>query len=103
MICDDVLGAVREGRSPLLPTERVEHLDQLAQYLSGKVPYLTVLQGGMGKKELQRAAAQMEASPVNPQLVLLATGKYTGEGFHDSRLDTLFLALPVSWRGTITR
>ncbi len=103
MICDDVLSAVREGRSPLLLTERVGHLQQLAQYLSGRIPCLTVLQGGMGKKELQRAAKQMAAGPANPQLVLLSTGKYIGEGFDDSRLDTLFLALPVSWRGTIAQ
>ena len=103
LICDDLLNVVQEGRSPLLLTERVEHLQQLAQHLSGKVPCLTVLQGGMGKKELQRATVQMAASPANPQLVLLSTGKYIGEGFDDSRLDTLFLALPVSWRGTIAQ
>jgi superfamily II DNA or RNA helicase/very-short-patch-repair endonuclease len=103
LICDDLLSVVQERRSPLLLTERVEHLQQLAQYLSGKIPCLTVLQGGMGKKQLQRATAQMAASPANPQLVLLSTGKYIGEGFDDSRLDTLFLALPVSWRGTIAQ
>lgn len=103
MICDDVLNAVREGRSPLLLTERVEHLQRLAQHLSGRIPCLTVLQGGMGKKKLHRAATQMAAGPANPQLVLLSTGKYIGEGFDDSRLDTLFLALPVSWRGTIAQ
>ncbi len=67
LICDDLLSVVQEGRSPLLLTERVEHLQQLAQHLSGKVPCLTVLQGGMGKKELQRATVQMAASPANPQ------------------------------------
>ena len=103
MICDDLMSVVREGRSPLLLTERVEHLQQLAQCLSDKIPCLTVLQGGMGRKELERATAQMTASPANPQLVLLSTGKYIGEGFDDSRLDTLLLALPVSWRGTIAQ
>ena len=103
MICDDVLASVREGRSPLLLTERVEHLQHLAHYLSGKIPCLTLLQGGMGKKELQRAATQMAPGPANPQLALLSTGKYIGEGFDDSRLDTLFLVLPVSWRGTIAQ
>jgi superfamily II DNA or RNA helicase len=33
--------------------------------------------------------------------VLLATGSYIGEGFDDSRLDTLFLTMPISWRGTL--
>ena len=103
MICEDFLSAVRAGRSPLLLTERVEHLQLLAQTLSDQIPSLTILQGGMGRKALQRAATQMLESPANHQLVLLATGKYIGEGFDDSRLDTLFLALPVSWRGIIAQ
>jgi len=103
MICDDFLDAVQTGRSPLLLTERVDHLQQLAQALSGKIPHLTILQGGMGKKARQRASAQMLASPGTPRPALLATGKYIGEGFDDSRLDTLFLALPVSWRGTVAQ
>lgn len=103
LICEDFLSAVREGRSPLLLTERVDHLQLLAQALSTQVPSLTVLQGGMGKKALRLAAMQMRESPANSPLALLATGKYIGEGFDDSRLDTLFLALPVSWRGIIAQ
>lgn len=103
MICEDFLGAVREGRSPLLLTERVEHLQALAQTLSPQIPSLTILQGGMGRKAMKQAAAKMQANPERPQLVLLSTGKYIGEGFDDSRLDTLFLALPVSWRGIIAQ
>ncbi len=103
MICDDFLSAVQAGRSPLLLTERVDHLQQLAQELSGKIPHLTLLQGGMGKKARENANTQMLASPANPRPALLATGKYIGEGFDDSRLDTLFLALPVSWRGTVAQ
>lgn len=103
MICGDFLAAVEEGRSPLLLTERVEHLQLLAQKLSGRVPHLTILQGGMGKKALQLATAQMAPNSANSRVALLATGKYIGEGFDDSRLDTLFLALPVSWRGTIAQ
>jgi superfamily II DNA or RNA helicase/very-short-patch-repair endonuclease len=103
LICDDVVGAVREGRSPLLLTERTEHLQKLAELLSGRIPHLTTLQGGMGKKALRLATAQIAATPENAQRVLLATGKYLGEGFDDPRLDTLFLALPVSWRGIIAQ
>jgi superfamily II DNA or RNA helicase/very-short-patch-repair endonuclease len=103
LVCEDFLSAIREGRSPLLLTERVEHLQLLAQSLSTQVPSLTILQGGMGRKELQLAATQMRESPANPQLILLATGQYIGEGFDDSRLDTLFLTLPVSWRGIIAQ
>jgi len=61
------------------------------------------LQGGMGKKALRDATTGIAATPADAERVLVATGRYIGEGFDDSRLDTLFLALPVSWRGTIAQ
>jgi hypothetical protein len=53
----------------------------------------------MGRKPLQQARAQLVSIPENEERVVLATGGYVGEGFDDARLDTLFLTLPVSWRG----
>lgn len=103
MICEDFLNAIREGRSPLLLTERVDHLQLLAESLSPQAPSLTILQGGMGRKALQRAAAQLSDTSENPRPALLATGKYIGEGFDNPRLDTLLLALPVSWRGIVAQ
>ena len=103
MICADVFAAVREGRSPLLLTERTEHLRHLAERLSSDIPHVITLQGGMGRKELQAALDQLAQLPDTIGRVILATGRYIGEGFDDSRLDTLFLALPVSWRGTIAQ
>jgi superfamily II DNA or RNA helicase/very-short-patch-repair endonuclease len=103
MICADVLGAVREGRSPLLLTERIEHVVRLAQRLSGEIPHVITLQGGMGRKELQGALDSLAHIPDTDGRVILATGRYIGEGFDDPRLDTLFLTLPVSWRGTISQ
>ncbi len=103
LICQDVLGVVREGRKPLLLTERTEHLGQLAAMLAPQVPHVITLQGGMGKKELQNALNQLNTLPEEEPCVLLATGKFVGEGFDHPRLDTLFLALPVSWRGTIAQ
>jgi superfamily II DNA or RNA helicase/very-short-patch-repair endonuclease len=103
LVCDDVLQAVAEGRSPLVLTERNEHLDTLAERLSPGVQHLIVLRGGMGRKEIAEAAAKLVAIPEREQRVLLATGRYIGEGFDDPRLDTLFLTLPVSWRGTIAQ
>jgi superfamily II DNA or RNA helicase/very-short-patch-repair endonuclease len=102
-ICNDVVAAVAEGRSPVVLTERTEHLDLLAEALSSKVPNLIVLQGGMGKKQLTSAMNRLAAVPESEPRVLLATGKYLGEGFDDSRLDTMFLTSPVSWRGTIAQ
>jgi very-short-patch-repair endonuclease len=75
----------------------------LAERLSGKVPHVITLQGGMGKKELRAALARLAVIPENTGRVLLATGRYIGEGFDEPRLDSLFLALPVSWRGIIAQ
>lgn len=102
-ICTDILQSLAEGRSPLVLTERNEHLDELERRLSGTVPHLVVLRGGMGRKQRREAAERLVTiSPEEPR-VLLATGKYIGEGFDDARLDTLMLTLPVSWRGTIAQ
>jgi superfamily II DNA or RNA helicase/very-short-patch-repair endonuclease len=103
LICEDVVQAVRESRSPVVLTERTEHLDHLAERLSPEIRHLIVLRGGMGRKELGTVIAQLAAIPENEERVLLATGRYLGEGFDDARLDTLFLTLPVSWRGTIAQ
>jgi very-short-patch-repair endonuclease len=84
-------------------TERTEHLDHLAERLSPDIRHLVVLRGGMGRKELGAVISQLAAIPENEERVLLATGRYLGEGFDDARLDTLFLTLPVSWRGTIAQ
>jgi superfamily II DNA or RNA helicase/very-short-patch-repair endonuclease len=103
LICADVVSAVNEGRSPLVLTERVEHLQCLAQLLSRSIPHLILFQGGQGKKVLAAALAQLARVPETEGRAVLATGKYIGEGFDDPRLDTLFLALPVSWRGTVAQ
>jgi superfamily II DNA or RNA helicase/very-short-patch-repair endonuclease len=102
-IADDVVDAVRSGRSPLVLTERNEHMDRLEQELAPKVSHLVVLRAGMGKKQRQMVAERLAAIPRYEPRVLLATGKYVGEGFDDARLDTLFLTLPVSWRGTVAQ
>jgi len=103
MICDDVLSAVREGRSPLLLTERTEHLQLLSERLSARVAHVIRLQGGMRRKELRQALSTLTQIPATEARVILATGSFIGEGFDDARLDTLFLTLPVSWRGTVAQ
>jgi superfamily II DNA or RNA helicase/very-short-patch-repair endonuclease len=102
-ICDDVIESVRGGRSPLVLTERNDHLDALEQGLATGVRHVVVLRAGMGKKQRQAVTDRLAAIPRDEARVILATGKYIGEGFDDARLDTLFLTLPVSWRGTIAQ
>ena len=102
-IVDDVLMAMEEGRSPILLTERKEHLEQLHHRLKGFVRNIVILRGGQAAKERRKIEAQLASIPVDEERLILATGRYIGEGFDDARLDTLFLALPVSWKGTLVQ
>jgi superfamily II DNA or RNA helicase len=100
-IINDVIAAIHEGRSPILLTERKDHLEYFAEQLRGFVRHLVVLQGGMTAKERNRSADQLASISDTAERLVLATGRYIGEGFDDARLDTLFLAMPVSWKGTL--
>lgn len=100
-ILDDVIAALEEGRSPILLTERRNHLEYFAEQLRRTVRHLVVLQGGMTAKERRDSVDQLTSIPDTAKRLVLATGRYIGEGFDDARLDTLFLAMPVSWKGTL--
>ena len=103
LICEDVVRVAREGRSPLVLTERTEHLERLVALLSAQVADVITLRGGLGKKEWQTVKDRLAEAPKAAGRVLVATGLFIGEGFDDPRLDSLFLAMPVSWRGTIAQ
>ncbi|HYW77653.1 MAG TPA: DEAD/DEAH box helicase family protein [Gammaproteobacteria bacterium] len=103
LILNDVIAAVDEGRSPLLLTERKDHLSFLAKHLSGFVRHLVIFQGGMGKRARKALTDQLANIPNQEERLILATGRYVGEGFDDRRLDTLFLTMPVAWRGVVTQ
>jgi superfamily II DNA or RNA helicase len=103
VILDDVVHALRGGRSPILLTERKDHLRHFADRLESVAPNLIVLQGGMGTKARDAVREQIAAIPPDEPRLLLATGSFIGEGFDDARLDTLFLAMPVSWKGTLVQ
>jgi hypothetical protein len=103
MICAEVLEALRADRSPVILTERTGHLQLLANLLGDAVPHVITLQGGMGRKSLHAALERIRVIPAAEGRVLLATGRFLGEGFDDARLDTLFLTMPVSWHGTIAQ
>ncbi len=100
-IVSDVLKAVSEGRSPLVLTERTAHADLLAAAIREMTSGVVVLKGGQDTKSRAATTASLAAIPGEAPRVLIATGRYVGEGFDDSRLDTLFLAMPISWRGTL--
>ena len=102
-IVRDVTLALRAGRTPLVLTERRDHLDLLASRLATICKHVVVLQGGAGAKKRRETLARLRAIPPDEPRLLLATGRYVGEGFDDARLDTLFLAMPISWRGTLVQ
>lgn len=99
-IAADVVAELAEGRCPLVLTERRQHLDALAELIGKQTDRVAVLHGGIGKRARRRIDALL-ASP-EPRVVL-ATGRYIGEGFDDPRLDTLVLAMPIAWKGTMTQ
>ncbi len=104
LIVEDVIRAVRAGRSPVVLTERREHLETLADLLRPEVANVILLHGGLGAKKRREIVQRLTAIEASEERVLVATGRYLGEGFDDARLDTLFLALPISWRrGTLAQ
>jgi len=101
LIFNDLLCALKDGCSPLLLTERTEHVDEFAERLKGFAKNVIVLKGGTGKKQRKELTQQIASIPDGEERLLIATGRYIGEGFDDARLDTLFFAMPISWRGTL--
>lgn len=98
-IVEDVKAAHLLGRKVLVLTERTDHLEALKACLDDLAPF--VLHGRMSKKQRAELVARLEALPPDAPRVLLATGKLVGEGFDHPPLDTLVLAMPVSWKGTL--
>lgn len=101
-IADDAIEAYQAGRSPLVLTDRVHHLELLHEMLSKKIDRIVLLKGGLGKKRMKTIMDKLSEWKDLPHAVL-ATGRYLGEGFDDPRLDTLFLAMPVSWKGILSQ
>lgn len=100
-IAQDIIDAYREGRKIIVLTERTEHLDLLRQVLGDTVEHCYMLHGRMSKKERVAVIAELSALDESPPRVLIATGRLIGEGFDDPPLDTLMLAMPISWKGTL--
>jgi hypothetical protein len=100
-IAEDVLRCFQNGGNALVLTERTAHVALLASKLREQIPDVISLTGGKGAKETREALARISATPADRPLTLIATGRYIGEGFDEPRLDTLFLAMPISWKGTL--
>jgi superfamily II DNA or RNA helicase len=101
MIFNDVLKELEIGSFPLILTERVEHVRDLESMFKGFAKNIIVLTGGMSKKEEKEKLVRLEELPDDEERVIIATGRYIGEGFDHARLDALFLVMPVSWKGTL--
>jgi superfamily II DNA or RNA helicase len=101
LIIQDIAAAYAEGREILVLSERLDHLALLRDALIPYTEYLFVLKGGMGKKQIKAVMEQIQYVPSGSNRIILATGKYLGEGFDLPCLDTLFLVYPFSWKGTL--
>ena len=101
IIAADVKHALDTGRSPIVLTDRTAHAEYFADYCAKDGVCVLLFKGGMGRKHRRNLADEMKAIPDDKPRLIVATGRYIGEGFDDARLDTLFLATPISWRGTL--
>lgn len=101
LIINDIIESFKLGCTPLILTERIDHLNILSNMLSAYTDKIVVLKGGMGNKQRNLALDMIKSFSKEEQFIILATGKYIGEGFDESRLDTLFLTMPISWKGVL--
>ena len=100
-IAAEITAVFEQGRKVLVLTERTEHLDAILLALAAQVPPPFILHGRMSKKQRAARIAELDALAPQAPRILLATGKLVGEGFDHPPLDTLVLAMPVSWKGTL--
>ncbi len=102
-IAKDVQEALGEGRSPIVLTERKDHLERLKAALQHAAQHVVVLHGGIPARQRRLALEQLAEVPEHESRLILGIGRYIGEGFDDPRLDTLVLAMPIAWKGTLVQ
>ncbi|HIH3407084.1 TPA: TOTE conflict system archaeo-eukaryotic primase domain-containing protein [Escherichia coli] len=100
-IAEEAMKAFAQGRKVLVLTERKEHLDDIASVMHSLNLSPFVLHGRLSKKKRTMLISELNALPQDSPRILLSTGKLIGEGFDHPPLDTLILAMPVSWKGTL--
>jgi superfamily II DNA or RNA helicase len=103
LVLADIRELVRDGRALVVLTERREHLDRIANPIRDEIPNVVVLHGGIKPKARRAALAQLAQQSESEPRLILATGRYLGEGFDDPRLDTLMLTMPIAWKGTVVQ
>ena len=103
LILDDVAANLAEGRTPIILTARTAHVDILTEQCRKICPNVIRLVGNDSAKAKREVMSRLNDILANEPLIVVATGKYVGEGFDLPRLDTLMLALPVSWKGLIAQ
>lgn len=105
IILQDVGHVIKEKGTPLILTERVEHAKMLTVELKKVFPDVHVffLTGKGSAKEKRSVLNDLRNLPANEPLAIVATGKYVGEGFDMPRLDTLFVTMPIAWKGTVSQ
>lgn len=102
-ICRDVHRASQAGRTSLILTQRVSHIEAIVHELEQLGEQPLVLKGGMGKKARAEVANALSKREGDKGIALVATGPYIGEGFDWPNLDTLFLAFPVAFKGRVVQ
>lgn len=102
-VINDVMASYQSGRNCIVLTERTEHAEILHTVISAKCGNVYLLSGKDKAREKREKLNAIKAVPPNENMIIVATGKYVGEGFDEPRLDTLFLAMPISWKGTLAQ
>ena len=102
-IAEDVRMALADGRTPIVLTTLTSHVERLGLLLSVYCRHVITLVGSESMKEKREKIERLAALPPEEPLVIVATGRYVGEGFDYPRLDTLFLVSPVSWKGIVAQ
>ena len=100
-IIDDVKQCLEQKRTPLVITKSRVHAEHLYQRLESLVDHIFLLEGGRKLKERDEIREQMKRVPADESVILVATGQYIGEGFNYPRLDTMMLAMPISFEGNV--
>ena len=103
LIVKDIFKVVDAGRTPIILTNRTSHVTLLAEKLKTTILNVITLTGSGSTKEKREGLQRLQTISPSEPLVIVATGKYVGEGFDYPRLDTLFLALPISWKGLVAQ